>query len=173
MQQHIRLLLTSVRIVCANTQAAAIAGAKSTYAIRHTAGARVAIHDARSALGLAWRYMDAFEAEAAALYAQTMELDEMRDFATRLVRADDTSASAAARRNRQRRPPASCDCVRRAQPSQRSRAPDGRPTTRSPNTSTTSHRCAAPAPPGPPPTRAHCAPSPPRHPHYAPHPYFR
>jgi hypothetical protein len=71
-----RLLLTSVRIVCANTQAAAIAGAKSTFGIRHTAGARVAIHEARTALGLAWRYMDAFENEAAALYAAPMELDE-------------------------------------------------------------------------------------------------
>jgi len=45
-----RLLLTSVRIVCANTQAAAIAGAKSSYGIRHTAGARVAIQEARTAL---------------------------------------------------------------------------------------------------------------------------
>lgn len=96
-----RLLLTSVRIVCANTQAAAIAGAKSTFGIRHTAGARVAIHEARTALGLAWRYMDAFETEAAALYAQAMDADEMRDFATRLVKADDRSASATARRSRQ------------------------------------------------------------------------
>lgn len=96
-----RLLLTSVRIVCANTQAAAIAGAKSTFGIRHTARARVAIEEARTALGLAWRYMDAFENEAAALYAQQMDRDEMHSFATRLVKADDRSASAAARRNRQ------------------------------------------------------------------------
>jgi phage/plasmid-like protein (TIGR03299 family) len=96
-----RLLLTSVRIVCANTQAAAIAGAKSTFGIRHTTGARVAIHEARTALGLAWRYMDAFETEAAALYAQAMDTGEMREFATRLVRADDTSASTTTRRNRQ------------------------------------------------------------------------
>jgi Domain of unknown function (DUF932) len=59
-----RLLLTSVRMVCANTQSAAIAGAKSTFGIRHTNGARVAIQEARTALGLAWRYMDAFETEA-------------------------------------------------------------------------------------------------------------
>lgn len=96
-----RLLLTSVRIVCANTQAAAIADAKSTFGIRHTAGARVAIHEARTALGLAWRYMDAFENEAAALYAQSMDVTEIHAFATRLVKADDSSASTAARRNRQ------------------------------------------------------------------------
>lgn len=96
-----RLLLTSVRIVCANTQAAAIAGAKSSYGIRHTAGARVAIQEARTALGLAWRYMDAFEQQAAQLYAQAMDTEDMRRFATRLVKADDPAASAAARRNRQ------------------------------------------------------------------------
>ena len=93
--------MTSVRIVCANTQSAAIAGAKSTFGIRHTNGARVAIQEARTALGLAWRYMDAFETEAAALYAAPMELDEMRDFAARLVKADDKTASVTARRGRQ------------------------------------------------------------------------
>ena len=96
-----RLLLTSVRIVCANTQSAAIAGAKSTFGIRHTNGARVAIQEARTALGLAWRYMDAFETEAAALYVAPMELDQMRDFAARLVKADDKTASVTARRGRQ------------------------------------------------------------------------
>jgi len=64
-------------------------------------GARVAIQEARTALALAWRYMDAFETEAAALYAAPMELDAMRDFAARLVKADDKTASATARRGRQ------------------------------------------------------------------------
>ena len=54
-----------MRIVCANTQSAAIAGAKSPFGIRHTNGAREAIQEARTALGLAWRCMDAFETEAA------------------------------------------------------------------------------------------------------------
>jgi phage/plasmid-like protein (TIGR03299 family) len=97
-----RLLLTSVRIVCANTQAAAIAGARSSYSIRHTAGARLAISQARTALGLAWRYIDAFEAEAAALYYRAMDTDEMRCFATRLVNAEDPDASPAAREQRRR-----------------------------------------------------------------------
>jgi phage/plasmid-like protein (TIGR03299 family) len=96
-----RLLMTSVRIVCANTQAAAIAGAQSTFGISHTSGAGAAIHEARTKLRLAWRYIDAFENEAAALYAAPMDLDEMGEFATRLVKADDTDASATARRDRQ------------------------------------------------------------------------
>ena len=58
----------------------------------------MAIQEARTALGLAWRYMDAFETDAAALYAAPMELNEMRDFAARLVKADDKTASVTARR---------------------------------------------------------------------------
>jgi hypothetical protein len=43
----------------------------------------------RSALPeLSWRYVEAFETEAAQLYAQAMDLDEMRQFATRLVDVD-------------------------------------------------------------------------------------
>ena len=70
-----KIIVTPVRIVCANTQRFAIDRAKATFSIRHTNGARAAIQDARNALGLTWRYMDAFEAEAAALYAAPMELD--------------------------------------------------------------------------------------------------
>jgi phage/plasmid-like protein (TIGR03299 family) len=96
-----RLIITPVRIVCANTQAAALAEAKSEFGIRHTSAARAAIQEARTALGLTWRYIDAFENEAAALYAAPMDLDEMRHFTTRLVKADDPGASATARRDRQ------------------------------------------------------------------------
>ena len=45
--------------------------------------------------------MDAFEQEVAALYAAPMDAVEMRAFATQLVKADDRSASATARRSRQ------------------------------------------------------------------------
>ena len=41
----------------------------------------------RSALPqLSWRYVEAFETEAAQLSAQAMDLDEMRQFATRFGR---------------------------------------------------------------------------------------
>ncbi|WP_071288318.1 DUF932 domain-containing protein [Mycolicibacterium llatzerense] len=96
-----RVIVTPVRIVCANTQKAALAAARSSYAIRHTTGARAAITQARHALGLTWRYLEAFEAEAAALYAQDMHVDEMREFATTLVKADDPAASRTARTRRQ------------------------------------------------------------------------
>lgn len=58
-----RLLLTPVRIVCANTQAAALRGAKSTFPIRHTASASQALGEAREALGLSFKYMESFQAE--------------------------------------------------------------------------------------------------------------
>ncbi len=96
-----RVIVTPVRIVCANTQKAALAAAKSSYTIRHTTGARAAIIQARHALGLTWRYLEAFEAEAAALYAQQMDAVEMQEFATTLVKADDPTASRTARAHRQ------------------------------------------------------------------------
>ena len=59
--------------MCANTQSAAIGSAKASFAIRHTGGARASIQEARDALKLSWRYVQAFEAEAAKLYAAPME----------------------------------------------------------------------------------------------------
>ena len=59
-----RLLVSPVRVVCANTLAAAIRGAKSSFNIRHTAGAAGAVAQARDALGLTFRYADAFQTQA-------------------------------------------------------------------------------------------------------------
>ena len=96
-----RFLLTPIRIVCANTQTAAIARAKASFSIRHTGGARGAIQQARTALGLSWRYMEAFEAEAAALYAAPMDLEEVRKFAADLVKVDQADSTAARTRRRE------------------------------------------------------------------------
>jgi len=97
----LKVLISPVRIVCANTQRAAIARAKSSFSIRHTNGAQGAIQQARAALGLAWAYIDAFETEVAALYDAPMDRDEMTRFATALVKADDPGATTQARQNRQ------------------------------------------------------------------------
>jgi hypothetical protein len=45
--------------------------------------------------------MDAFEAEAAALYAAPMELDEVREFAAELVKVDQADSTAARTRRRE------------------------------------------------------------------------
>ena len=74
-----RGLVTPVRIVCANTQSAAIGSANASFSIRHTGGAKASIQEARNALKLSWRYIDAFQtAAAAALYAQPMDTEQMR-----------------------------------------------------------------------------------------------
>ncbi|MCV7034821.1 MULTISPECIES: DUF932 domain-containing protein [Mycobacterium] len=92
-----RFLVSPVRIVCANTQTAAIDSAKASFAIRHTGGARAAIQEARAALKLSWRYIEAFETQAAALYAQPMDTDEMRRFAAELVDVEGADSQAGAR----------------------------------------------------------------------------
>ena len=90
-----------MRVVCANTQAAAIAGARSSFGISHTGGARLAIQEARNALGLTWRYIEAFEAEAAALYAAAMDVEQVANFADQLVKVKQADTEAARTRRRQ------------------------------------------------------------------------
>jgi len=51
-----RLLATPVRIVCANTQRAALQGAKRWYPIPHTAGGEIKLQEARDAIQLSFKY---------------------------------------------------------------------------------------------------------------------
>ena len=97
-----RSLVTPVRIVCANTQNAAIASAKASFAIRHTRGARAAIQEARNALKLSWRYVEAFEAAAAKLYAQPMDTEQVRAFANALLEVEAAGTEATAKHRKER-----------------------------------------------------------------------
>jgi phage/plasmid-like protein (TIGR03299 family) len=97
-----RGLITPVRIVCANTQAAAIGSAKASFSIRHTGGAKASIAEARAALKLTWRYIDAFEAEAAVLYGAPMDTDDMRRFTNTLLNVDDATTAATLRHRREK-----------------------------------------------------------------------
>jgi phage/plasmid-like protein (TIGR03299 family) len=97
-----RAMVTPIRVVCANTQTAAIAAAKASFAIRHTGRAHTSIQEARTTLKLSWRYIDAFEAEAAALYDQPMDTDEIRQFADTLLEVSSAGTAATARHRRQR-----------------------------------------------------------------------
>ncbi|WP_304452924.1 DUF932 domain-containing protein [Nocardiopsis sp. YSL2] len=67
-----RLLVSPVRVVCANTQAAALADARSVYAIRHTSGARGRIAAAREALGMSFTYLEEFQTEAERMLDQQL-----------------------------------------------------------------------------------------------------
>jgi phage/plasmid-like protein (TIGR03299 family) len=59
---------TAVRVVCANTLNIALRGAKQTYKIRHTQSVDGKVAAAKSAVGIAHTYFDAFEEEARALF---------------------------------------------------------------------------------------------------------
>lgn len=67
-----RILVTPVRVVCANTQAAALAAHVSSFSIRHTRNAKAAVAAARDALGLTFRFVEAFESEAERLIQATL-----------------------------------------------------------------------------------------------------
>lgn len=65
--------VTPVRIVCANTQSAAIARTKSVWTTRHTINALKAVEDAREALGVTFTYADAFAEEMQKLIDREMD----------------------------------------------------------------------------------------------------
>lgn len=91
-----RLMVAPVRVVCANTQALAIRRAQSTFSIRHTSGAHGHIAQARAALGLTFKYAEAFQAEADRLIAQSITDDQFSDIIGKLWDAP-TSTSARSR----------------------------------------------------------------------------
>ncbi len=67
-----RLLVTAIRVECANLQAAALRNHESSFSIRHTRNAKAAVQAARDALGLTFTYVETFEAAAERLIQQTM-----------------------------------------------------------------------------------------------------
>jgi phage/plasmid-like protein (TIGR03299 family) len=71
-------LITPTRIVCANTQRAALANAKGSFKIRHTDGAADRVHQAREQLGLTWKYVAEFEAQAERMINETLAGAEFR-----------------------------------------------------------------------------------------------
>lgn len=71
--------VTPVRVVCQNTLNMALRGVKQSYKIRHTqtVDGRVAV--AREALGLAHKFMDEFDKQAAELYAREVDAAKFFD----------------------------------------------------------------------------------------------
>lgn len=67
-----QVMITPVRVVCANTQAAAIRQAKQIFTVRHTRNARRNIEQVRQALGLTFGYQEAFQAEAEKMIQETL-----------------------------------------------------------------------------------------------------
>lgn len=71
-----RFLVTPVRVVCANTQAAAVDAAKASFSVRHTRAAEGIIAQAREALGITFNYVESFQQEAERMLERELhELD--------------------------------------------------------------------------------------------------
>lgn len=68
----LEVITTPVRIVCANTQRVALAGAKSRYAYRHTSQLRDRLEQARTSLRLSFDYSKVFAGQAEAMINTTM-----------------------------------------------------------------------------------------------------
>lgn len=87
----LRFICSPTRVVCANTLSEARRNAKSTFAIRHTSGAHSRVQEARDALGLTFRYMQDFEAEANKMIQASITAGEFDQFTRDLyrVRASD------------------------------------------------------------------------------------
>ncbi|MDF5758789.1 DUF932 domain-containing protein [Spongiactinospora sp. TRM90649] len=75
---------TPVRVVCANTERAALRNNAAMFKVRHTGHIAGRIAEARDALRLTWRHGQAFAVEAEKLLATPMDLQEFRQFAATL-----------------------------------------------------------------------------------------
>ncbi|MER5952064.1 DUF932 domain-containing protein [Streptomyces sp. NPDC001904] len=74
-----RIIVTPIRVVCANTQRAALRGAPNVFAVSHTAGAKARIARARQVLGLGFKYVEEFEKAAERMVQAELTLNELRD----------------------------------------------------------------------------------------------
>ncbi|MCI0689213.1 MAG: DUF932 domain-containing protein [Sporichthyaceae bacterium] len=92
-----RVIVTPVRIVCANTQRMALRHAQSEFAVRHTAGATARVAEARQILRLTWAYAEAFEAEARRLVEQPLTDTQFTAVVDTLWQPPKRDASARAR----------------------------------------------------------------------------
>lgn len=97
-----RVIVTPIRIVCANTQRLALRSAKASYAIKHTKSARGKIAQARQALGIVWTYCELFETAAQNLLNRSLTLDEFEEITAQLWPTD-PNAGPRALTNRERR----------------------------------------------------------------------
>jgi phage/plasmid-like protein (TIGR03299 family) len=74
--------ITPVRVVCQNTLNMALSGVKQSYKIRHTQTVQGKVQAAREALGIAHKYLDAFDIEAQELFAQSITDKQFFDIIT-------------------------------------------------------------------------------------------
>ena len=87
--------VTPVRIVCANTQTAAIARTKSLWTTRHTANALKNLESVREALGINFSYADAFAEEMQKLIDREMDAMQMEQAVNAIFLVDEADTERA------------------------------------------------------------------------------
>ena len=90
-----RILTEVTRVVCANTQRAALAATDNLYRVRHTVGATGMISQVRDALGISFKYLADFEAEAEKMIQETLREGQFMDIIRREFSAPDDAAKSA------------------------------------------------------------------------------
>ncbi|QGJ93547.1 hypothetical protein SEA_MUFASA8_100 [Arthrobacter phage Mufasa8] len=94
-ESSFKFVVGPVRVVCANTQAAAIAQAKSMFSVRHTANHKQSIATARDALGLTFKYIDGFQQEAEKMIQESLTEAAFYDIVKDLMGDPDKQKGAA------------------------------------------------------------------------------
>jgi len=85
----VQILLTPIRVVCANTLRAALAGSnRTTFNIRHTAGVRTAVQQAATAMGFANAYFDGLQEAYRAMAATRLSTDGARQYLETCLQID-------------------------------------------------------------------------------------
>jgi len=77
---NFRLVVTPIRVVCANTIRAAVQNAKSSFSVRHTGSSKLVIQEAREALDLTFAYSEEFELEANRMISQSFSDGEFESY---------------------------------------------------------------------------------------------
>ena len=98
-----RLMVTPVRVVCANTLAAAIGNTKSQFSIRHTINAKQNMQLAREALGITWKYVDVFEQELERMIHREVTRSDATITLRKVLRFDEKAATERAEKNHNER----------------------------------------------------------------------
>lgn len=98
-----RVMITPIRVVCANTQRMAIAGALGSHSIRHTKSSKIKIAEIRQKLGLMWAYSEAFEREAERMIHAELSTVQFTQVIRQLWPLEEGNLSARTRSNQERR----------------------------------------------------------------------
>lgn len=100
--QALRVDASPVRVVCANTVRAALRSSKGHYVFRHTSNVKQQIAQAREAMGLMWRYLGDFQAEAEKMINEVMAMGEFEKIVANLWPLPDDASEITRNNHKQR-----------------------------------------------------------------------